>query len=137
GLEFRHLFDLDQTHPARPQRGHAVVVAEDGDLDAGPPGGVVDGRPLRDGDRPPVDGHRHHWHTICHPLTPVCRVSCVYRVFCVSCYPSAPVVDAMDATDAIDVLCRGLNITAPCLDMVFVLVAEETQGGVDGRRHAL
>ena len=66
GLEFRHFFDLDQTHPARPQRGHAVVVAEDGDLDAGPPGGVVDGRPLRDGDRPPVDGQRDRWWKLAH-----------------------------------------------------------------------
>src|SRR5207247_4584855 len=30
-----------------------------------------------------------------------------------------------------------LNITAPCLAMVFILLAEETQGRIDRGRHAL
>src|SRR5438128_10193366 len=100
-----------------PSGGHAVVVAEDGDLDAGPPGGVVDGRPLRHGDRPPVDGQRDRWWKLAHRFSDVIASAAkrspwtrrLLRRF-------APRNDRKVLQSR-----QCLNITAPCLDMVFIL----------------
>ena len=51
--------DLDQAHPAHPDRLHAGVVAEPGDEGAGPLGGGDEHLALAPGDLPAVEGEGH------------------------------------------------------------------------------
>src|SRR3989442_10901987 len=65
--------------------------------------------------------------------TPVCCVCCVR---CVDYLATMGQVTRQDAMDTIDASRQRLDIARACLDVVFVLVTEEAQGGVDGWRHA-